>query len=534
MPGTKDIDAAYKAFRRQHPRPRPSKHEAPNGGITTQEEPTPSAEGWAPPTILLLAPNSHKHATSTVQRHHTPWSIPKHNAPQTDVPPVRHSDQGIPRTCWHCGPAALDTQWPLLHLISTHYHTPTAAATAYQQAWLSPWFHTVPPDHPAHVAWTRTPTATSTFTNERADPDSVAMEYDRCDPHRAGPQEAPMRPLQHKCPTLCGDKDDKERRQTITCQKLDPHSGYLFHLMYAHITQGRPDRGFCLTPRAQAIITQGIGIYAAPLLQPTQITTRTAQGNPVYVYYPTAIARLPIPSDTNIIYFTAASGTQQRTPTNSCAAVRITRRADGLHVEHQTRGHHLWGVLPRPTTHPRRRRHRHTATRNDPAPQHLGSPGRHRGHPPHQAPCGPAPPQGARIRPHHTSIGAMDGLQGHAPPGRPTHRQTGVTPLHIRQWTRRHASQTPEHQPHPGARTCTTGHSTPQPPATPTPNTPGHTAPPLAARGQAVHRWRQAVPLPHTHPAAGHHTGQHGEHRTPPTPRRLRPQPPLLLRPTPG
>ena len=90
----------------------------------------PSAEGWTPPTILLLAPNSHKHATRTVQRHHIPWSIPKHNASETDVPPVRHSDQGIPRTCWHRGPAALDTPWSLLHLISTHYHTRTAAATA--------------------------------------------------------------------------------------------------------------------------------------------------------------------------------------------------------------------------------------------------------------------------------------------------------------------------------------------------------------------------------------------------------------------
>ena len=101
------------------------------------------------------------------------------------------------------------------------------------------------------------------------------------------------------------------------------------------ITQGRPDRGLLrLTPRAKAIITQGIGVYAAPLLQPTQITARTAQGNPIYVYHPTAIARLPIPSDTDIIYFTDASGTQQRTPTVGCASVRITRLADGLHVQH--------------------------------------------------------------------------------------------------------------------------------------------------------------------------------------------------------
>ena len=341
MPRPKDIDEAYKTFQRQHPRPRPSEHETPNHGGTKKEEPTPSAEGWTPPTILLLTPNIHKHAPRTVQQHHAPWTIPKHNAPETDVPPVRHSDQGLRRTCWHCCPAAFDTPWPMLHLISTHYHTPTAATTADQQAWLPPRFHTVPQDYPAHVAWTRTPTATWTFTNERADPESVAIVYDRCDPHRAGPQEAPMRPLQHKYPTLRGNKDDKERRQNITCRKFHPNTGYLFHLMYAYITQGCRDRGLLrLSPRAEAIITQGIGVNAAPLLQPTQITTRTAQGNPVYVYHPKAIAGLPIPSDTDIIYFTDASGTQQRTPTVRCASVRISRHADGFHVEH-----HTWATI---------------------------------------------------------------------------------------------------------------------------------------------------------------------------------------------
>ena len=66
MPGPEDIDTAYAAFQRQHPRPLPSEHETPNDGGTTQGEPTPSAEGWTPPTILLLAPNGHKHATRTV------------------------------------------------------------------------------------------------------------------------------------------------------------------------------------------------------------------------------------------------------------------------------------------------------------------------------------------------------------------------------------------------------------------------------------------------------------------------------------
>ena len=88
--------------------------------------------------------------------------------------------------------------------------------------------------------------------------------------------------------------------------------GYLFHLMYAYyITQGRPDAGLLrLTPRALAIITNGIGECANPLLQPTQTTTRTAQGIPVYIHHPTEIARLLILSDTNIIFFTDSSGTQ--------------------------------------------------------------------------------------------------------------------------------------------------------------------------------------------------------------------------------
>ena len=158
------------------PRPHQNEHKNCNNGDTKRGEPTTSREGWAAPTILLLAPNGQKHAIHPVERHHTPWSIPEHNAEETDVPTDRHDDQGIPGTCWHCGPAALDTQWPLLHLISTHYHTPTTAATADQQAWLSPWFHTVPPGRPAHLTWSQTTTAEWRFTSERADRESIAIE----------------------------------------------------------------------------------------------------------------------------------------------------------------------------------------------------------------------------------------------------------------------------------------------------------------------------------------------------------------------
>ena len=107
--------------------------------------------------------------------------------------------------------------------------------------------------------------------------------------------------------------------------------------MYTYITQRRPNRGlFRLIPRTQAIITHGIGVYATPLLQPTPTTTRTAQGNALYIHHPRVIARLPIPSNTGIIFFTDTSGDQQRTPTVDCASVRATRRADDLHVKHHT------------------------------------------------------------------------------------------------------------------------------------------------------------------------------------------------------
>ena len=318
-------------------------------------------------------------------------------------------------------------------------------------------------------------------------------------------------------------------------QKFHPNTGYLFHLMYAYITQGRPDRGLLrLTPRAQAIITQGIGVYAAPLLQPTQITARTAQGNPIYVYHPTAIARLPIPSDTDIIYFTDASGTQQRTPTVGCASVRITRHADGLHVEHHT-GATIFGASS----------HGELRTMADDVT---------------------ATPPPTTIRPRNIWVVVDATVDIHLTrrlADLPLHRalESGLTTqalglwmafkgmhpqdaLHIvKQESHRYAygngradtqakHQNTNHTPGlERVRLDTPHHShlqhlPPIPPATQPPQ--------MDAGGHAVHGSRQAVPLPHTHSATGHHTRPPSEHRTPPTPRRLRPHPPLLLRPAPG
>ena len=135
----------------------------------------------------------------------------------------------------------------------------------------------------------------------------------------------PCAPCKTNATPSAATKKKRDGGRPSRARSSTPTTAYLFHLMDACITQGCFDRGLLrLTPRAQAIITEGIGVYATPLLQPTQTSTRTAQGNPVYIYHPTAIARPPVPSDTDIIYFTHASGTQQRTSTVGCASVRIT------------------------------------------------------------------------------------------------------------------------------------------------------------------------------------------------------------------
>ena len=51
---------------------------------------------------------------------------------------------------------------------------------------------------------------------------------------------------------------------------------------------------------------------------------------------PTACTRLPVPSNTNIIFFTDESSSQRDTPTVSCASLCVSRCADGFHMEHQT------------------------------------------------------------------------------------------------------------------------------------------------------------------------------------------------------
>ena len=145
----------------------------------------------------------------------------------------------------------------------------------------------------------------------------------------------------------------------------------------------------------------------------TPSTSITPQQFPAYPYpaTPTSSTSLTRPLPSNA-------------PPRSVAPPYASPGARTASTWNTTPGPPSLGRPPTANCAPWRTPHRHTTACNDPVPQYLGSRGRHGRHPPHQAPRGPAPPQGTRIWPHHTGVGTMDGLQGHAPQGRPTHRQT--------------------------------------------------------------------------------------------------------------
>ena len=271
-----------------------------------------------------------------------------------------------------------------------------------------------------------------------------------------------------------------------------------------------------------------------PLLQPTQITTRTAQGNPIRVYNPTATARLPVPSDSDIIYFTDAPGTKQHTPTVGCASVRITQRADGLHVEYHT-GATIFGTsshgelrtladavnaTPPPTTiRPRNIWVVVDATVDIHLTRRLAD------LPPHRALESGLTTQALRLWMAFRDMHPQDALHIVKQESQRYTYGNGRADRHAKQESTNHA---------PGfkhVRLDTPHHSHPQH----LPPIPSATQPPqLDTTGHAARGSRQAVPLLHTHPAASHHAGPPSDHRTPTMPRRLRPYPPLLLCPTPG
>ena len=131
--------AAYRDFKKQHPRPiRAAPPYAPTG---SEHEPVPPVTGPVPPLTLLLASNEAKPTQTTVIQHGAEWRIPKHQLTARDLPKVPHDSQTIPRTCWARDPKAPTTSWPVLHLIARHDAHPTTHLPPQAYAWVAPWFH---------------------------------------------------------------------------------------------------------------------------------------------------------------------------------------------------------------------------------------------------------------------------------------------------------------------------------------------------------------------------------------------------------
>ena len=96
LPGSKDMRAAYRDFKKQHPRHIPATPPyAPTG---SKHEPVPLVTGPVPPLTLLLAPNEAKPTQTTVIHHGAKWRIPKHHMTAGDLPRVPHDSQSMPST----------------------------------------------------------------------------------------------------------------------------------------------------------------------------------------------------------------------------------------------------------------------------------------------------------------------------------------------------------------------------------------------------------------------------------------------------
>ena len=139
LPGSKDMQAPYRDFKKQHPRPIPAAPPyAPTG---SEHEPVPTVAGPVPPLTLLLAPNEAKPTQTTVIHHRAKWRIRKHHMTTRDLPKVPHDSQSMPHTCWACDPEAPTKLWPILYLIAPHHTHPITHLPPQAYAWVAPWFH---------------------------------------------------------------------------------------------------------------------------------------------------------------------------------------------------------------------------------------------------------------------------------------------------------------------------------------------------------------------------------------------------------
>ena len=333
LPGSKDMRASYRDFKKQHPRPIPATPPyAPTG---LKHKPLLPVAGPVPPLTLLLALNEAKPKQTTVIDHGAKWRIPKHHMTARDLPKVPHDFQSMPHTCWACDPEAPTTPWPVLHLIARHHTHPTTHLPPQAYAWVAPWFHRTNAN--PRVAWSPGHTPqwlfTTTPTWPRADAAGVAIRYSMYEPGRTGKHEHTHYPHHHCC------RAPEHRTQTLTCHDLNPDTAYILHYIYSYLTQGKPEQGLiAMSPQAKHITTKGIGVYATPILQPTTPVAHLTTGLAIYTYLPMNPCRLPQPSPADRLFFTDASGESALTPINGRATLQLTHTGGHYHMDHHT-GH---------------------------------------------------------------------------------------------------------------------------------------------------------------------------------------------------
>ena len=86
LPGSTDMRAAYRDFKKQHPRPIPATPPYAPSGL--KHEPVSPVTDAVPPLTLLLALNEAKPTQTTVIHHGAKWCIPKHQMTARDLPKV--------------------------------------------------------------------------------------------------------------------------------------------------------------------------------------------------------------------------------------------------------------------------------------------------------------------------------------------------------------------------------------------------------------------------------------------------------------
>ena len=197
LPGSQDMVAAYRDFKKQQPCLVPAT--PPYTPTGSRHEPFPLMTGPVPPLTLLLAPSDAKTTQTTVIHQEAKLRIPKHHLTAEDLPKVPHDSQSMPRTCCACDPDAPTKPWPVLHLIARHHTQPTAHLPPQAYAWVAPWFHRTDanitlawnPDHNPQWLFTTIPTW------PRPDPAGIAICYSMYEPGRTGKHEHPYYPLHH-------------------------------------------------------------------------------------------------------------------------------------------------------------------------------------------------------------------------------------------------------------------------------------------------------------------------------------------------